>query len=95
MLPEFGVPAADFLYEPDPSYVEQELTFLVGQQADRWEPGLKVKSVVPVHNDDDGSTAMIDVKYTRTDSPASDPDQARRIHTATVSASGVREVLRG
>src|SRR5690606_7977522 len=94
MLPEFGVPVADYLFHPDPLYVEQELSRLVAQQADMWEPGLNVETVIPVY-EDDGNVSRIDVFYQRTDTEDSDPLRARHVHTATVNSSGVREVLRG
>lgn len=95
MLPRFGVPVAATVFEPDIGVVEHELSVKTQEQAMVWEPGLNVNTVIPIH-DADGRTAIIDVTFSRTDSPNSPTDGARYVHQAVIGPSGIaREVING
>ncbi|TKK84689.1 GPW/gp25 family protein [Herbidospora galbida] len=95
MLPQFGVPAASYVFEPDATLVAVELRGLTEEQTAMWEPGLNVIAVVPEH-DDTGKTAIVDVKYERTDDPSAPTSRARYVHVASFGPRGIeREVIRG
>ncbi|MFI6512970.1 GPW/gp25 family protein [Streptosporangium sp. NPDC050855] len=96
MLPQFGVPVLDYLFEPGGGLVAAELTERTKVQMAMWEPGVIVNDVRPFPKPDQMSIASIDIRYTRTDAPDSPDGLARSIHTASIDSRGrIRERLRG
>lgn len=95
MMPHFGVPVLDFLFEAGASIVSAELSDNTREQMAMWEPGVLVSSVSPLVNDDK-AIAAVDIKYIRTDAPDSPDSVARSVHTMRIDRNGrTREVLRG
>lgn len=95
MTSRFGVPAASYVFEPDPEFVRAVLTVQVEEQAAIWEPGLAVRAVKPVRRDD-GLMSHIDVEYLRTDAHTTPPNLSRSVHQAVIGDNGqIREWLRG
>ncbi|WP_188187610.1 GPW/gp25 family protein [Nonomuraea sp. SYSU D8015] len=96
MLPQFGVPVNDYIFEPGGGLVAVELTERTKAQMAMWEPGVIVNDVKPIPKADQQSIAVIDIRYTRTDAPDSPDGLARSIHTASIDSRGrLRERLRG
>lgn len=94
MLPEFGVPVASFLFEPDPDFAAVELRNLTEIQAGLWEPTLQVQSVVPVA-DREGNIAEVEMRYRRLAGPGND-EASPKVHLAEITADGqILEWLRG
>lgn len=94
MLPEFGVPVASFLFEPDPDYVATELRSLTEIQAGMWEPALQVQSVVPLH-DNAGNVAEVEMRYRRLSGPGND-EPGPKVHLVEITEGGqVMEWMRG
>lgn len=93
MLPQFGVPVASFLYEPNVPAIAIELKNLTEAQAGMWEPALFIQSVIPIR-DMAGNTTEIEMRYRR---PSYDGDQiGPMVHQARITNDGqIREWIRG
>jgi phage baseplate assembly protein W len=96
MLPDYGIPLSGVLFEPDDQLVGQEMAQMVANGLALYAPGVVVKSVTPVPTPDGYGIATVNVQFTRSEAPDTNPALSRSINTALVSAGGeVREVIRG
>jgi phage baseplate assembly protein W len=94
MLPQFGVPVASFLFEPDPDSAAVELRSMTEIQAAMWEPALQVRSVIPIVNGE-GNVTEIEMRYRRLSGPDND-FPSPKVHTAEITDDGqILEWLRG
>lgn len=95
MMPNFGVPMVDAVFETGAGIVANELTQLTLRQMAMWEPAVVVQDVQPVL-DDAGVVANIDINYVRADAPDTPYRLAANLDTAIIGTNGqIREVIRG
>ena len=64
MRAAFGLPLSRLLFSTNNNLVAAEISTLVTQQLNSYEPGLQVLSVVPVTDQSNDGIASIDVSYT-------------------------------
>jgi phage baseplate assembly protein W len=96
MLPDYGVPVADLLFDPDASFVAQEVSRAVERAFTAYEPGVVLRRAVPVPDATQQSLARIDVDFMRRDSGKSPSSIAVQTNTAIVRVGGaVSEVISG
>jgi phage baseplate assembly protein W len=96
MLPEYGVPVSDLLFDPDSAFVAQEITRAVTAAFTIYEPGVVLQRAIPVPDAGQQSLARIEVDYVRRDAGSSPSNLASRTNTAVVRVGGtVSEVISG
>lgn len=96
MLSSYGVPLERLLFGADEEFTEVETAELVGAALSTWEPGVFLRSVAPIPDQDDLGVASVAVDYARTESPTSPDGLARGVNRAVIRVGGeVREQIRG
>lgn len=96
MLPGYGVPVADLLFDPDSAFVAQEITRAVTAAFTVYEPGVVLQRAIPIPDAGQQSLARIAVDYVRRDAGSSPTTIASRTNTAVVRVGGtVSEVISG
>uniref|UniRef100_A0AAU3I672 GPW/gp25 family protein n=1 Tax=Streptomyces sp. NBC_01393 TaxID=2903851 RepID=A0AAU3I672_9ACTN len=96
MLPDYGVPVADLLFEPSARFVTQEITRAVETAFATYEPGVVLQKAVPIADTAQQSLARIEVDYTRREDGTSPSSLALHTNTAVVRVGGtVNEVISG
>jgi phage baseplate assembly protein W len=96
MLPDYGVPVADLLFDPNAGFVAQEITRAVTTALTAYEPGVVLQRAIPVPDASQPSLARIEVDFVRRDAGSSPSSIASQTNTAVVSVGGtVSEVISG
>lgn len=96
MLPDYGVPVADLLFDPDANFVAQEISRAVTKAFNAYEPGVVLRRATPVPNTSQQSLARVKVDYIRREDGASPSSLALQTNTAVVRVGGtVSEVISG
>jgi phage baseplate assembly protein W len=96
MLPDYGVPVADLLFEPDAPFVAQEISRAVTTAFNSYEPGVVLQKATPIADSTQMSLARIEVDYIRREDGASPSSLALQSNTAVVRVGGtVSEVISG
>jgi phage baseplate assembly protein W len=96
MLPDYGVPVADLLFDPDASFVAQEISRAVTAAFTTYEPGVVLQKATPIPDASQMSLARIEVDYVRREAGVSPSSLALKTNTAVVSVGGtVSEVISG
>lgn len=96
MLPDYGVPVADLLFEPDAPFVSQEIARAVTSAFTAYEPGVILQRATPIPDATQQSLARVEVDYVRRDSGTSPSSIALQTNTAVVRVGGgVSEVISG
>jgi phage baseplate assembly protein W len=96
MLPDYGVPVADLLFEPDAPFVAQEISRAVTTAFNSYEPGVVLQKATPIPDSTQMSLARIEVDYIRREDGASPSSLALQSNTAVVRVGGtVSEVISG
>lgn len=96
MLPGYGVPVADLLFDPDASFVAQEISRAVTTAFNTYEPGVVLLRAKPIPDTTQQSLARIEVDYIRREDGASPSSLALQTNTAVVRVGGtVSEVISG
>ncbi|MGW0060352.1 GPW/gp25 family protein [Streptosporangium sandarakinum] len=94
MIPQLGVGVARMVFETDAATVVAELTTDISYQASRYEPTVAIREIIPYPDAAKGE-ARLDVRYARTDTPASGMSGSRFVHRAVVGAGGLISEVRG
>lgn len=95
MLPNFGVPLGDFVFE-EQDIVLANLTRMITNALAIWEPGVVVNLTTPVWNKQGDGIAAVEVDYKRTDSSPVVGRNATTMNTALIGVGGtVQENIRG
>jgi phage baseplate assembly protein W len=63
MRAQMGLPLSKLLFDPNNAFIATELSALVTQQLNLYEPGLKVLSVQPVTGNANDGVAAVNVNY--------------------------------
>ncbi|MFE2101073.1 GPW/gp25 family protein [Streptomyces sp. NPDC059468] len=96
MLPDYGVPVADLLFEPNARFVAQEITRAVETAFNSYEPGVVLQKVTPIQDSTQQSLARVEVDYIRREDGTSPSSLANQTNTAVVHVGGtVSEVISG
>ncbi len=96
MLPDYGVPVADLLFDPDASFVAQEISRAVTTAFNAFEPGVILQRAIPVPDATQQSLARVEVDYIRREAGSSPSNIASQTNTAVVRVGGtVSEVISG
>jgi phage baseplate assembly protein W len=96
MLPDYGVPVADLLFDPDASFVAQEISRAVTAAFTTYEPGVVLQKATPIPDASQLSLARIEVDYMRREAGASPSSLSLQTNTAVVRVGGtVSEVISG
>jgi phage baseplate assembly protein W len=96
MLPDYGVPVADLLFDPDASFVAQEISRAVTGAFNTYEPGVVLQKATPIPDASQLSLARIEVDYMRRESGSSPSSLSLQTNTAVVRVGGtVSEVISG
>jgi phage baseplate assembly protein W len=83
MRPTYGIPLRDYVFEPGPDFVSNELQRNVTLAVGQWEPTVQVTQVTPVLDEDTQGVVSIDVDFNSSNSASNAP-----VHTATVYVGG-------
>jgi phage baseplate assembly protein W len=96
MLPTYGVPLADALFEGDDEWVAENLRAAIEAGFRTWEPGVSLREVAVSGSQVSGDgRADVNVGYYRVDAPTS-TGTGRKTNFASVSEGGtVTERTRG
>jgi phage baseplate assembly protein W len=96
MLPDYGVPVADLLFDPDASFVAQEISRAVTTAFTTYEPGVVLQRAVPIPDNTQQSLARVEVDYIRREDGTASSSLALQTNTAVVRVGGtVSEVISG
>lgn len=63
MIPRYGVPLRDYVFDGGPEFVTQEMLQNVMQQMAMWEPTVQVRSIRPQLDDITQAVATLDVDF--------------------------------
>lgn len=81
MLPKYGVPVTSYLFGNGASNIALKISKDVSQAMAAYEPGITVRSVTPIANDE-GGVAEIEVDYLAA------PEDTSAVQNASVTAGG-------
>lgn len=96
MLPDYGVPVADLLFEPGAAFVAREISRAVTEAFTTFEPGVILKNATPIPDASQLSLARVAVDYVRRDAGSSPSSLSLQTNTAVVRVGGtVSEVISG
>jgi phage baseplate assembly protein W len=96
MLPDYGVPVADLLFDPDATFVAQEISRAVTTAFNTYEPGVVLQKATPIPDASQMSLARIEVDYMRREAGSSPSSLSLQTNTAVVRVGGtVSEVISG
>jgi phage baseplate assembly protein W len=96
MLPEYGVPVADLLFEPGSPFIAKEISRAVTAAFNAFEPGVVLRQAIPIPDESQLSLARIEVDYTRREAGSSPSSLSLQSNTGVVRVGGtVSEVISG
>lgn len=63
MLPEFGTPLKNLIFEPNDGFLEEEARNMIIESIRTWEPRITVEEISVFSSDDDGNSLNIKIKF--------------------------------
>jgi phage baseplate assembly protein W len=96
MLPSYGVPVNNLLFDPNAAFVAQEISNAVNAAFSSFEPGVVLQRAIPIPDATQQSLARIEVDYVRREAGDTPANLSSQTNTAVVRVGGtVSEVISG
>lgn len=95
VISNYGVPLTSLLFESH-QLAEQGVYTDIEEAASYWEPGVTIQATIDDSQGDNDSTVLMNLSYSRNDSPALDGSTPTHTNTVVVGPGGViSQVVRG
>lgn len=96
MLTDYGITTRSQLFEPGDALITETIAADTKLAMAKYEPGIVVRSVNPVHNPAGSGIVQVALDYVRRESASTDFSLARHTNTAVINVGGkVDEVIQG
>jgi len=63
MIPQYGIPLRDYLFESGPAFVTNEMQQVVMSQMAMWEPSIQITNITPVLDDVTEGVVSLNVDF--------------------------------